>query len=359
LIQKYHYFLQFHLHLYDFWLAFTAFAAILVFMSGTTKITASTSTEQLPTDVKTLQQMVLTLLGQIDDLSGQLHYLKRQLFGKKSEKLSPDQRLLFENLYNEIEAKIEQQKQPKTEAVKKPKNANHTGRKPLPPELPRETIEIMPSQDDQTCGICNDSKDIIGTEVTEKLEYRPACFFVKRYVRYKMGCRKCQGNISIGQLPPMVVDKGIAGEGLLAHVITSKYCDHAPLNRLEDIFKRSGVDINVSTMCDWVGQCSDLLEPLVKRMHEKILLSPKINSDDSATSEGWRVQWRQSHRVKSQKPVAWMAGKRETNCPEAHRRKPFIGMVSESPGRNESKRIGGPERISPGCRARCRQAKAA
>jgi len=95
--------------------------------------------------------MVLTLLGQIDDLSGQLHYLKRQLFGKKSEKLSPDQRLLFENLYNEIEAKIEQQKQPKTEAVKKPKNANHTGRKPLPPELPRETIEIMPAQDDQTC----------------------------------------------------------------------------------------------------------------------------------------------------------------------------------------------------------------
>jgi transposase len=168
-------------------------------MSGTTQITAKTSSESLPNDVNILKQMVLTLLGQIDDLSGQLYYLKRQLFGKKSEKLSPEQRLLFENLYDQIEAKLEQQqRQQKTEPVKK--NINHNGRKPLPPELPRETIEIMPSQDDQTCQICNDSKTVIGTEITEKLEYKPACFFVKQYIRYKMGCRKCQGNISIGQL---------------------------------------------------------------------------------------------------------------------------------------------------------------
>jgi transposase len=251
-------------------------------MSGTIKVTADSSIQQLPTDVKTLQQMVLTLLGQIDDLQGQLYYLKRQLFGKKSEKLNPAQRLLFENLYDEVKAKIEQQKQQKREVVIKRKNENHKGRNPLPAELPRETIEIMPQPQEQTCEVCNTPKDIIGTEKTEKLEYRPACFYVKQYVRYKMACRKCEGNISIGQLPPMPVDKGIAGEGLLAHIITSKYCDHAPLNRLEDIFKRSGVDINVSTMCDWVGQCSDLLEPLVKRMHQKILESPKINSDDTS-----------------------------------------------------------------------------
>jgi transposase len=240
-------------------------------MSGTTKITAEASFEQLPDDVATLRQMVLTLLGQIDDLSGQLYYLKRQLFGKKSEKLNPGQRFLFENLYQEIEAKIEQQKPPKAEPVKK--NENHKGRNPLPPELPRETIEIKPLQEDQVCTTCNTPKDIIGTEVTEKLEYRPACFFVKQYVRYKMGCKKCEGNLSIGALPAMAIDKGIAGEGLLAHIITSKYCDHLPLNRLEGIFKRSGVEINVSTLCDWVGKSTDLLEPLVKRMHQTILQS--------------------------------------------------------------------------------------
>ena len=70
------------------------------------KITAETSREDLPVDVITLQEMVLTLLGQIDDLNGQLYYLKRQLFGKKSEKLNPAQRLLFENLYDEVKAKL-------------------------------------------------------------------------------------------------------------------------------------------------------------------------------------------------------------------------------------------------------------
>jgi hypothetical protein len=80
----------------------------------------------------------------------------------------------------------------------------------------------------------------------------------------------------------MAIDKGIPGEGLLAHIITSKYADHAPLNRLEGILKRHGVDINVSTMCDWVTKCAQLLEPLVKRMHQLILLSPKMNTDDTS-----------------------------------------------------------------------------
>ena len=244
-------------------------------------ITAETSKEQLPTNVDTLQQMVLTLLGQIDDLNGQLHYLKRQLFGKKSEKLDPQQRLLFESLYSEVQAKLDQQRQPKSPKVKTRKNANHKGRNPLPEDLPREIIEIEPDRDEKVCSECNSEKQRIGEEVTEKLEYVPASFKVKKYVRYKYACRQCQNNISIGQLPPMAIDKGIPGEGLLAHVITSKYCDHNPLNRLEGILKRHGVDITVSTMCDWVAKCADLLEPLVKRMHEKILESPKINTDDT------------------------------------------------------------------------------
>jgi transposase len=246
-----------------------------------TNITAETSKEHLPDDTDTLKEMVLTLLGQIDDLNGQLHYLKRQLFGKKSEKLDPAQRLLFENLYDEIKAKVEEQRQPKVKKAKARRNSNHKGRKPLPDNLPREIIEIEPDQDEMICSACNSEKQRIGEEVTEKLEYVPASFKVKKYIRHKYACKQCQNNISIGQLPPMAIDKGIPGEGLLAHIITSKYCDHAPLNRLEGILKRHGVDINVSTMCDWVAKCADLLEPLVKRMHKKILQSPKINTDDT------------------------------------------------------------------------------
>lgn len=79
----------------------------------------------------------------------------------------------------------------------------------------------------------------------------------------------------------MAIDKGVLEEGLLAHIITSKYCDHVPLNRLEGILKRHGVDVNVSTKCDWVGKSAELLAPLVRRMHARILQSPKINADDT------------------------------------------------------------------------------
>jgi transposase len=250
-------------------------------MTAETKITAGTSIEQLPNDTNTLKQMVLTLLGQIDDLNGQLYYLKRQLFGKKSEKLNPAQRLLFENLYDQVKSKIDQQKLPTAKLAQKRKNADHRGRNPLPKDLPREVIEIDPTDEEKTCPVCHKQKQRIGSEETEKLEYVPASFYVKKYVRYKYACKECESHISIGRLPPMAIDKGIAGEGLLAHIITSKYCDHNPLNRLEGILKRHGVDINVSTMCDWVGKSADLLEPLVKRMHAKILQSPKINTDDT------------------------------------------------------------------------------
>ena len=152
----------------------------------------------------------------------------------------------------------------------------------MPADLPRQTIEIEPSESEKTCALCHTPKERIGQEVTEKLEYVPASFYVKQYVRPKYACKACEGEIAIGSLPPMAIDKGIPGEGLLAHIITSKYADHAPLNRLEGILKRHGVHINVSTMCDWVGKSADLLEPLVQRMHEKILQSPKINTDDTA-----------------------------------------------------------------------------
>ena len=200
-------------------------------MTAETKITAGSSIEQLPNDANTLKQMVLTLLDQIDDLNGQLYYLKRQLFGKKSEKLNPAQRLLFENLYDQVKAKIDQQTPPKAQTVKK-RNANHHGRNPLPKDLPREVIEIEPPDEEKTCPACHKEKQRIGSEETEKLEYVPACFYVKKYVRYKYVCKPCESHISVGSLPPMAIDKGIAGEGLLAYIITSKYCDHRVRGKL-------------------------------------------------------------------------------------------------------------------------------
>jgi transposase len=250
-------------------------------MAETIKITADTSKENLPDDPAMLKQMVLMLLGQIDDLNGQLYYLKRQLFGKKSEKLNPAQRMLFENLYQEIQSKIQDRQTEEAPVPATRKNANHHGRRPLPASLDRDVIEIEPGADEKVCPVCHTEKQRIGEEVTEKLDYVPACFRVKRYVRAKYACKQCQEQVSIAPLPPQAVDKGIATEGLLSHIITSKYADHLPLNRLEGILQRYDVDITVSTMCGWVEQSADLLKPLVDRMHDKILQSPKINTDDT------------------------------------------------------------------------------
>ena len=223
--------------------------------------------------------MVLTLLGQIDDLQGQLLYLKRQMFGKKSEKLNPHQLLMFQDLYDELKAKLDDESPRPSNTKRSRANANHQGRKPLPADLPRDTVEIEPSDDEKICPDCGQQKQRIGEEVTEKLDYIPASIRVKRIVRPKFACKGCQGHVCIAQLPPMAIDKGIPAEGMLAHVITSKYADHLPLNRLEGILQRHGVEINVSTMCDWVACSTDLLIPLVDRMREKILASPKIHCD--------------------------------------------------------------------------------
>lgn len=190
-------------------------------MTAEANITAANSIDQLPNDATLLKRMVLTLLEQIDDLEGQLHYLKRQLFGKKSEKLDANQRMLFEQLYEETKAKVEDQRRPESKTPQSRSNTRHKGRNPLPEGLPREIIEIEPPEEEKMCSTCNNPKQRIGDEVTEKLEYVPASFKVKRYVRHKYACKQCQNNISIGSLPPMAIDKGIPGEGLLAHIITS------------------------------------------------------------------------------------------------------------------------------------------
>ena len=240
-------------------------------------VTAKSCENDLPDDVKQLKGMVLTLLGQIDDLQGQLLYLKRQMFGKKSEKLNANQLLMFQDLYDEIQFKLETE--PPKPSRRRRANANHKGRKPLPADLPRDTVEIEPSQDEKICPDCHQPKQRIGEEVTEKLDYIPGSLRVKRIVRPKFACKPCESHVSIAELPAMAIDKGIPAEGLLAHVITSKYADHLPLNRLEGIFKRHSVDVNVSTMCDWVGCCSDLLAPLRNRLREKILGSVKVHCD--------------------------------------------------------------------------------
>ena len=255
----------------------------------TTTITATTSLDELPNDLQTLKQMITALLSDADqkahrilDLEHQLEHLKRRLFGRKSEKLDEKQLMLFQELLQQVQqaraAAAPVSPKPATEVKPRPKP---TGRKPLPASLPVKQEELLPDKDELVCAIHGCEKKRIGEEVTEYLEFQPASFYRQQIIRPKYACALCEGNIAIAELPARPIDKGLAGPGVLAHVLVSKYADHLPLNRLEGIFVRHGLDINRSTMCRWVADSSDLLEPIVKEMKRMVLSSRKIHTDDT------------------------------------------------------------------------------
>jgi transposase len=120
----------------------------------------------------------------------------------------------------------------------------------------------------------------LGEDVSEMLEYVPASFFVVRHVRPKLSCTKCD-HIVQAAAPSRPIERGIAGPGLLAHVLVSKYADHLPLYRQSEIYARQGIELERSTMADWVGGTSQLLEPLIEVLRRYVTASGKLHADDT------------------------------------------------------------------------------
>jgi transposase len=235
--------------------------------------------------------MVLQLLGQINektrenfDLQCQLDWLRRQLFGRKSEKMDPNQRLLFADLFEKLQQQLDQQPVPEfttTPPASAPKGpssnrpSRRNGRVPLPADLPRVPEYLDPDPrliENMRC---------IGEDITEILEYIPAGFYVRQIIRRKYAPRGGLGSVVMGPLPALPIEKGRPGPGVLAYIITSKYCDHLPLYRLEQIFARHGLHIPRTTQWDWVRDSADLLLAIVLAMKRLILASAKIHTDDT------------------------------------------------------------------------------
>ena len=118
----------------------------------------------------------------------------------------------------------------------------------------------------------------LGEDVSEMLEYVPASFFVVRHVRPKLSCTKCD-HIVQAAAPTRPIERGVAGPGLLAHVLVSKYADHLPLYRQSEIYARHGVELERSTLADWVGGMSELLDPLVETLRRYVMAAGKVHAD--------------------------------------------------------------------------------
>ena len=230
-------------------------------------------------DNESLKALVLSKQTEIENLNLLVLKLKRMHFGQRSEKIKAEieqLELRLEELETNEAASGVVPAQLATIAVN-PAAAKKPARRPLPAELPREIETIAPKQ--EACPDCGGNLRTLGEDVSEVLEYVPASFKVIRTVRPKLSCACCS-RIVQEPAPHRPIDKGLAGPGLLAHVLVSKYADHLPLYRQSEIYARQGIELERSTMADWVGGSSRILRPLVEALKSYVLSGEKLHGDD-------------------------------------------------------------------------------
>jgi transposase len=234
--------------------------------------------ESLPDDPSELKGLVTLLASElknrdlkIADLKHQLAGHNRHRFGSNSEALDQLQ-LSLEN--EEIAAAAETTDTPEPE-VGEPKNKPR--RKPLPEHLERKEQLLTPGDN---CSKCGGSLKTLGEDVTEELEYVPGRFIVNRIIRPRMACSCCEAILQ-APLPSRPIERGRPGPGLLAHVLVSKYADHLPLYRQSQIYGREGIDLDRSTMADWVGKSTALLEPLADAIGKHVRQGQALFADDT------------------------------------------------------------------------------
>jgi transposase len=222
---------------------------------------------------------------QIEHLKAQLAVLRRARFGRSSEKLDREIEQLelvlgeLEESVAESNARTEQARQERASPARaKPADRKPGGRKPLPAHLPREQVIHQPPPACVCCGGKVLRK--IADDLTEVLEYVPSSFKVMQHVRPKLSCRDCE-TIVQAALPSFPIERGRPGPGLLAHVAVSKYADGLPLHRQSVIYARQGVDLDRSTMADWMGSAAALLRPLVEAIRQHVCAGPVLHADDT------------------------------------------------------------------------------
>ena len=211
----------------------------------------------------------------ITALTHELAYYKRVRFGKASEALVGEQRLLFEETVDTDLAAIDEELAAQAPGKRQRKRA---GRQPLPAHL--ERIEHRHEPESCQCGQCGADLVKIGEDVSEQLDVEPARFFVHRHIRPQYACRPCE-TVTAAPIPPAVIDGGMAAVGLLAWIAVCKYLDHLPLYRIEQIAARDGVPLARSTLGEWIGRIGVALQPLADRLAELLRERSCLHADET------------------------------------------------------------------------------
>jgi transposase len=227
------------------------------------------------------EEQLLSREREIEHLKLLLVKLHRMQFGRKSEKLQrqiEQLELRLEELESNGSEREPEAPKPAPVISASTSTAAKRARRALPAHLPRQTRTHVPKE--TVCPQCQGELRKLGEDVSEMLEYVPASFVVIRHLRSKLSCTKCDCIVQ-AEAPSRPIERGVAGPGLLAHVLVSKYSDHLPLYRQSEIYARQDVELERSTLADWVGGCSRLLEPLVEALRRYVMSAGKLHADDT------------------------------------------------------------------------------
>jgi len=215
----------------------------------------------------------------VDELRQQIQLYRRYVFGPRRERIidAPGQGQLFE--FDAVEV-VPLTPEPSVRDSK-PTARPRRSRKPDFERLPQVRIEHEVSEADKICDHCGAAKARIGQDEARVLQFIPARFELQIHVLPKYACSCCRDGVVAPEGPPRPVSGCIAGAGILAEVVVSKFADHLPLYRFEDISTRYGLYLPRSTLCDWVRQVADLVKPLYQLQKELVQTAPVIWTDDT------------------------------------------------------------------------------
>lgn len=241
----------------------------------------------LPNNVEALRALVLeqareldalkVFQAEVERLKAIIDALQRHRFGRRSEQLDPDQ---FELALEEVETALAQAEHARDKAKRAPADRpRKTNRGSLPAHL--ERIEQVVDVEDKACPCCGGALHQIGEDVAERLDVMPATFRVLVTRRPRYGCRSCESAIVQAPAPARIVEGGLPTEALIAQVLVAKYADHLPLYRQAQIYARQGIQLDRSTLADWVGRSAWYLRPLRDHVLERLRRSQRLFADET------------------------------------------------------------------------------
>ncbi len=215
---------------------------------------------------------------EIGTLQSQIEWFRKNLFGKRSEKIIPKEeheQLLFDGLA--IEPSEEKSNPVKSHTRKKRQKGKDTIT--LPDNLPIEKKIIDLPEKEKICPETQKPLEKIGEEISSKLAYKPGSYYIKQTIRPKYATPK--KTIQTAPLPETLLNRCQADESLLSHIIIQKYCDHLPLYRQSEILKRQNIQISRQTLCKWIIRCGKALKPLHEELQKQIFKSKNLFIDET------------------------------------------------------------------------------